>query len=129
MGKRIDAEKHVAHWREGSIRSFACVPTLAEGQFWAEALFWTHLVVEKVLKAHVAKVTQDFPPQVHNLLRLAELGDITLTADQVNLCQELNKWQLKARYMGDPKAEVDAGTAQHLIDEAKKFQEWLLIKL
>lgn len=129
MEKRIEAERHVAHWRDGSVRSFACVPTLTDGQFWAEALFWTHLVVEKALKAHVVKVTGDTPPYIHNLLRLAELGKVPLTPAQVNLCQELNKWQLKARYLADSKTQIDGAASQRLIDEAKGFHEWLLSML
>ncbi|MBM3289382.1 MAG: HEPN domain-containing protein [Candidatus Hydrogenedentes bacterium] len=126
MANRIDAERHVEHWRAGSVRSFEAVPTLVDGEFWPEALFWTHLVVEKALKAHVVKATDNFPPFVHNLLRLAELANIELNEQQLDVCQELNKWQLKARYLGDPKAEIDGAAAKRLIEKAREFHQWLL---
>ncbi len=38
------------------------------------ALFWTHLTLEKMLKAHVCRQTKAVPPKIHNLLTLAKMS-------------------------------------------------------
>jgi len=37
-------------------------------------LFFVHLALEKVVKAHVWRAKQKMPPHIHNLIRLAELA-------------------------------------------------------
>lgn len=57
-----------------------------------------HLSLEKILKAVVVKATKEFPPKSHNLLRLTELGKIELGHELIELFEELNRFQLSARY-------------------------------
>jgi HEPN domain-containing protein len=125
----LDVEKQIAYWREGAIHSWRTVPVLEEGEFWAEALFWAHLSVEKALKAHVAKVTKNIPPRIHNLARLAETGKIVLTQDQTRLAEALTNFQHLTRYPDREIPEPDAESSRRWLREAKEFREWLLEKL
>ena len=125
----MDIEKQINYWREGAHASLRSVPTLADGEFWAEALFWTHLAVEKALKAHVVKVTNAVPPYIHALTRLAEIAQIALTPEQVRLCKDLNLYHRFARYPDESVSEPDRASAECLLSDAKEFLEWLLQKL
>ncbi len=60
-------------------------------------LFFVHLSLEKWLKALVCKTTNDIPPKIHDLLRLAELGDVDLTGEQKNFLGKLNLYNLAGR--------------------------------
>jgi HEPN domain-containing protein len=44
-------------------------------------LFFAHLALEKLLKAHVCRATRDLAPRVHALLRLAERAGLMLPED------------------------------------------------
>jgi len=50
------------------------------------ALFIGHLMLEKLLKAYFLHAKSDYPPYIHNLLRLAEKADLE--------CDEIIKEQL-----------------------------------
>jgi len=125
----LDIEKQVTYWRESSFRAFRSVPVLQQEGFWSEALFWSHLAVENLLKAHVVKATRDTPPYIHKLLRLGELAEIDLSADQLQLCEELSKYQRLARYPDEAIQEPDAELARSLVHRAKEFHAWLLKRL
>jgi len=62
--------------------------------------FLCHLIVEKSLKAVIAEKTNEMPPKIHNLVRLAELGDVynDLSEVQVNLLDTLTPMQIDGRY-------------------------------
>ncbi len=49
---------------------------------YAMAASWMYLAVEKMLNAHVVKTTETVPPKTHNLLRLAELGQVACSKEQ-----------------------------------------------
>lgn len=122
----MDVQKQINYWRDGSEKALRSIPTLIEGKFWAEALFWMHLAVEKALKAHVSKKTQDIPPYIHNLVRLADISGLALSAKQVELCAELNKYQRLARYPDEAVLEPDDVVAQSLLDKGMELQKWLV---
>jgi HEPN domain-containing protein len=125
----LDYEKQVSYWRDGARESLRSVPVLEDGEFWVEALFWTHLAVEKALKAHVVKATNDVPPYIHNLPRLAETAGLHLSDDQLRLCDSLTRHQRLARYPYQAVREPDGDTSRRLLREAKEFLEWLLTRL
>ncbi len=89
----MDVERQIKYWCDGSEKALRSVPILVDGGFWAEALFWTHLGVEKLLKARVVRKTKDVPPYIHKLVRLAEIADLKLSTGQLELCEELSKYQ------------------------------------
>jgi HEPN domain-containing protein len=125
----MDVERQIDYWREGARKSLRSVPVLEEGEFWSEALFWTHLAVEKALKAHVAKITQSAPPYIHKLTRLMEIAGLELSPEQVQLCEDLTIYQRLARYPHEKVKEPDAQTARTLIRNAEELMEWLLKRL
>lgn len=125
----MDIQKQIAYWRDGSHKALRSVRTLEEGEFWGEALFWTHLATEKALKAHVVKKTQDIPPYIHRLVRLAEITELELSPQQLQLCEAMSEHQRLARYPDEVIPEPGAEIARLLLNQAKEFHQWLLEKL
>lgn len=61
-------------------------------------LFFAHLALEKVLKAHVCRSKGEMAPPIHNLLRLAETADLPLAQGQRDLLAEVNSFNIEGRY-------------------------------
>ena len=125
----MDVQKQIEYWRQGAHAALRSVPTLADGEFWEEALFWTHLAVEKALKAHVVKSTGNTPPYTHKLIRLAEIAGLKLSPVYLQVCEELGIYQRLARYPDKAIREIDTAKARSLLESAKEFYLWLLTNL
>ena len=62
------------------------------------SLFVGHLMIEKLLKALYVKINNDYPPFIHNLLRLAEKCDLELNDDQKLFLVTVTAFNINARY-------------------------------
>jgi len=62
--------------------------------------FLCHLIVEKSLKAVIADKTNEMPPRIHNLVKLAQLAGLydDLTETEQELLDVLIPMQIEARY-------------------------------
>lgn len=99
MGKKeIEIEKLIKYWIESSDDDFDTMITMFETKRFNWSLFVGHLMIEKLLKAYYVKKTQDFPPFIHNLLRLAELAEIEMTEEQKIFLVTVTAFNMNARY-------------------------------
>lgn len=62
------------------------------------SLFIGHLMIEKLLKAYFVKVKSEYPPFIHNLLRLAEKADLEISEDKKNYLVTITAFNINARY-------------------------------
>jgi len=62
------------------------------------SLFVGHLVLEKILKAHVVKNTKKEAFYSHDLVRLHSLTGISLDEKEVELLNMVNEFNIRARY-------------------------------
>jgi HEPN domain-containing protein len=67
----IDIAQQVHFWRDGAQEDLTVVQELLERGRIRHGLFFMHLALEKLLKAHVCRQTHDLAPRLHNLVRLA----------------------------------------------------------
>jgi len=61
-------------------------------------LFCCQQAIEKRLKALVVNATDEFPPKLHDLTRLADLAKIDLNAGQKLFLRKLNNYYIETRY-------------------------------
>ena len=125
----MDVEKQVDYWRSGSEEDIAAAETLMEKGHPRHALFFAHLAIEKILKAHVTRRTRDVPPRIHNLVRLAELAGLALDAKRADFLTRFNLYQLEGRYPETSEATLDAETAIERLTLAKEALKWLTARL
>ena|SRR5687768_12863918 len=97
----FNVEKQIAYWRDGALESWKDAEYNIKGGRIAFGLFAVHLTIEKALKAHVVKNTKKLPPTIHNLISLANLADLKLTSQQLQLFAELNPLNIEGRYPGN----------------------------
>ena len=126
----MNTNKQVEYWRVGSDQDWAVAVDLIQRGSQRHGLFFLHLAMEKLLKAHVCRVTNGFPPKIHNLLTLREKAGLTPSMDALELLGRMNAFCTVGRYPDDPvMASIPQQTAQRYITEAGKVREWLLQKL
>ena len=125
----FDVEKQVAYWRDGALETWKDVEHNINGDRIAFAMFATHLVIEKALKAHVVRNTNKFPPMIHNLLSLASLAGLKLTSEQLRLFALLNPLNIETRYPGNFRKLPTKKQAAAIVKRAKVALEWLINEL
>lgn len=94
----IDVAKHIQHWRNGADEDWDVAQGLVEQGKVRHGLFFAHLALEKILKAHVCLASNDIAPPVHNLTRLSERTSLPLDATQKKLLAEVNSFNIEGRY-------------------------------
>ena len=124
-GILMDVPKQVEYWWVSSDEDFAAAQSLLEKGHLRHCLFFAHLAIEKMLKAHVTKQTKDIPPRIHNLIRLAEIADPKLDAERAEFLREFGIYQLEGRYPDFEQVPVDSDLAQYEISRAKEMLIWL----
>ena len=98
---KINIPKQIKYWKDGALSNIDTAKYLLDGGKLLEGLFFTHLSLEKILKAHVVKTTKDIPPYTHHLRRLAELAEIEFEKETVDFLGKMNNYQIGGRYPED----------------------------
>ena len=94
----VNIEKHISYWRNGAEEDFEVANQLIGSDKIRHGLFFLHLTLEKILKAHVCRNTGDIAPRLHNLARLAELSGVTFQQEHTELLPEMNPFNIEGRY-------------------------------
>lgn len=91
-------DEAVAYWFLGADDALDTAEKLMKANKYHHALFFCHLALEKALKAKVISSSKQVPPPIHDLLRLAEKAKIELSQEQEREFDEINSFNLRARY-------------------------------
>jgi HEPN domain-containing protein len=124
----VDIEKQVSYWKEVAADDWRVANKLIAGSETLQAMFFAHLTMEKILKAHVCKRTQDYAPMIHNLLSLAQRASITLTPESKELLAELTTYNIRGRYPDMRGGHLEKPTLQYaksVLEKTKEMYEWL----
>ena len=120
---------YIKYWSATAAKDWEAVLHLFEKGDYLHSLFFAHLVLEKLLKAHYVKDNAvDFPPKTHNLLMLSSQTKLTPTVEQLRLLSQMNQFQLDARYpdykLNMYKIATEPYT-QSLLQEIENVKLWL----
>lgn len=125
----VDLGKHIEYWRRGSEEDWEVACELIDSGRIRHGLFFGHLALEKVLKAHVCRGTRDIAPRIHRLDRLAEIAGIDLPADHQQILVRMNDFNLKGRYPESLAPPPTATEARAYFAKAQEAYEWLMKEL
>ncbi len=68
---------------------------------YVHALFFMHLVLEKLLKAHWVKNNAgNHPPKMNDLIKLCEQTSLKISKEDIQYLRDMNNFQLEGRYPG-----------------------------
>jgi HEPN domain-containing protein len=94
----MNMEKQVNYWQVGAAEEAKVAEELIHQGHIRQGLFFAHLALEKILKAHVVKKTGDISPRLHNLSRLQEIAGIKLSAAHEEFLKIMNTYNQIGRY-------------------------------
>ncbi len=94
-----DKEKHINYWEMTAIDDIDATAYLFNGRKYTQSLFFAHLSLEKMLKAHWVKDNAgNIPPRTHNLMYLFERTQLELSEEEADFLQMMNIYQIEGRY-------------------------------
>jgi len=92
-------EQHIDYWLNTAEYDWNGVDGAFNSQNYMHCLFWAHLTLEKLAKAHWVKNNEEnIPPKIHNVVRLLEMSNIDLGEKMMKFLSEFNDFQLSGRY-------------------------------
>ncbi|MBI3166759.1 MAG: HEPN domain-containing protein [Chloroflexi bacterium] len=126
----FDVQGQIEYWRGLVDKDLTIAENLIsrDGET-AYGLFFVHMALEKIIKAHVVKQTRAFPPKKHNLMSLAELGNLGLSKEQADFCGKINAYNIEARYPGVFAEKLTVEKASQYLAYAKELTAWLTAQL
>lgn len=65
---------------------------------YSDTLFFGHIILEKIIKAHVVKQTKRQAPYSHDLILLAQITKLPLVQREKELLAEVNHFNIRTRY-------------------------------
>lgn len=126
--EEFNREKLIQYWLASSDDDFETMEAMYRARRYNWTLFVGHLMIEKLLKAYYVKVKKDFPPFIHNLMRLAEKAEIELNEENKLFFITVTAFNINARYddykMSFQKKCTPEYTAQW-IEEIKVKRLWI----
>jgi HEPN domain-containing protein len=126
--KDLNKDWLIKHWIEGSEDDFETMTAMFDSKRYSWSLFIGHLMIEKLLKAYYVKVKSDYPPFIHNLLRLAEKADLELTDDKEEQLVTITAFNINARYDNYKmsfKKQCTLEFTSEWIDKLKELRLWI----
>ena len=97
-------EKDVKSWLDASSYDLDTAKALLKSRRYLYVLFMCQQSLEKLLKAAITARAGEFPPRIHNLVRLGELTDLKISEEEKNLLERLSLYYLQSRYPPDIQA-------------------------
>jgi HEPN domain-containing protein len=94
----MNIQKQIEYWANGAKEDIISAELLINNNRLLHVLFWCHLTIEKIIKAHVVKSTLQIPSRSHNLFWLIEKTNISLNPEHEAILGELMIYQLEGRY-------------------------------
>ena len=96
--------------------------------------FMCHQSIEKLIKAVLSSHTDEIPPKMHNLIRLAESADLLdkMSSEQKKTIFLLNPLNIESRYPSYKDTLMKQLTAEkcsEIIEQTKELAKWIKTQL
>ncbi len=95
----MNKEQHIKYWLDLAVEDLDTAKYNLSGKKHLAALFFFHLSIEKLLKAHWVKSNvSNTPPFTHDLEVLSAETSLNFTADQYDYLGSMSNWNIELRY-------------------------------
>jgi HEPN domain-containing protein len=125
----MDFEKHVVYWSSSALEDIEAAEVLLDAKRARHGLFFAHLALEKILKAHFCRESKDIAPKIHNLLALSLKIQLKMPSEQREFLARFDRYQIEGRYPASLPAPVRIEIAREEMRLAKEVLEWLKARL
>jgi HEPN domain-containing protein len=126
-------QEYIDYWVNTATEDWITVEAMFDTKRYMHGLFWAHLVLEKLAKAHwVKNHVNDIPPRIHNVVWLLEESGVDLGEDIMIFLEQFNRFQLSTRYpdyLNNIYAICTKSYSEQQLDKVKEIRKCLLEKL
>jgi HEPN domain-containing protein len=132
MGKQMSTfniEKQSNYWKSTALSDFETAEILIEKGKHLHGLFFCHLTIEKIFKAHFVKDNNTLAPKTHDLIYLMNKTKLALSEEQKLILVTLMTYQLEGRYPDYLISSPGKDKASEYLKQTKDMLEWLMQKL
>ena len=119
----------VERWTEQARYDIDTADAMQRSGRYLYVLFCCQQAVEKTIKAIIAKRTNEFPPRIHNLVRLAEVAALELGDERAQLLRELSSYYIQTRYPEEIPAlaaKISETQSRQTLEQTEETIQWLL---
>lgn len=96
--EQFDKDRIIKYWLDNSDDDYETMLAMYNTKRYTWSLFIGHLMIEKLLKAYYVQEEGDFPPYIHNLLRLAERSNLDVSEEQKVKLATITAFNINTRY-------------------------------
>jgi HEPN domain-containing protein len=118
----------IAYWLQLARLDLESARKSLRGHSFLHCLFGCQQALEKLLKAFVVEATNQSPPRVHNLVRLADLASLKLEYHHEVLLSKLSLQYIELRYP-EELATIDElncqASAEEHFQQTEELFQWL----
>ena len=123
-------QQHIDYWLSTAENDWITVDALFAAKRYLHCLFWAHLTLEKLAKAHWVKNSEEnIPPKVHNIIWLLEEAKTEMPPEDLMFLEVFNRFQLSTRYP-DYLRKIDKICTEELtvnqLNKVKEIRQCLL---
>ena len=93
-----EVKNAIKYWTEISIDDYEVMISLFKNKYYSNALFFGHIVLEKLMKGFYVKQKKEQAPYTHDLVFLNDKLDSILSTLERKFLYEVNKFNIRARY-------------------------------
>ncbi len=127
-----EIKKIISYWIATARHDYETMNSLFKNRRYSDSLFFAHIVLEKVLKAHAVEVLKKQARYTHNLVLLAEDAKLLLSEEEWNLLAEVNRFNIRTRYPDEKLQfykQCTKAYTQDYLTKIKKLHNNLCLKL
>ena len=118
-------KEQIDYWFVLAEEDILVADSLFTTEHYVWCLFLCHLSIEKVLKGLFIQNVKEMPPKIHDLVKLAKSANLNVGEDRLFFLDEMNKFNIEARYP-DYKSSINKiCTKEFTIDKLNKTKELL----
>lgn len=125
----MDIQKQIEYWISTAVDDLQTAELLISNRKTLQGLFFCHLSIEKIIKAHIVGETGIIPPKSHNLLFLVTLTKLVISESNKDLCALLMTYQLEGRYPENYPDIPSYNVANEILLKTKSLFEWFKVRL
>jgi len=125
-------KKEVQYWLNIAEYDIETAEAMLKSGRYLYVLFICQQAIEKVLKALIVQETEQLPPRVHDLLKLAGLAKVDVTDEEKEFLNKLSFYYLETRYpeqISDLSQSVDNDMGESYLVGSKEMLNWLKTKI
>ena len=126
-------KEFIKYWVDSAEKDWVASDVLYKGKSYVHALFFVHLTLEKLCKAHWVKDhISNHPPRIHNLIYIIDKTILKPNIEQRAFLEKMNTFQLEGRYPDYNNIiykTTDQIFTRDILQKAKAIREWLLTNL